>query len=56
MTQRKYVIDLVTHVGLLDTKPTTPSLDPNAKLSMDVGDPLSDQLSSQCSNSCLNDV
>nr|GEU39368.1 retrotransposon protein, putative, Ty1-copia subclass [Tanacetum cinerariifolium] len=42
MTQRKYATKLVKHVGLLDTKPSTTPLDPNAKLSMDNGDLLSD--------------
>ncbi|GJV69469.1 uncharacterized mitochondrial protein-like protein [Tanacetum coccineum] len=42
MTQRKYAIELVTHAGLLDTKPLATSMDPTIKLTMDTGDPISD--------------
>ncbi|GJU45727.1 uncharacterized mitochondrial protein-like protein [Tanacetum coccineum] len=42
LTQRKYAIELVKYVGLLDTKPSATPLDPNAKLSMDNGDSLPD--------------
>ncbi|GJZ79775.1 retrovirus-related pol polyprotein from transposon TNT 1-94 [Tanacetum coccineum] len=33
---------LVTHAGLLDTKPLATSTDPTVKLTMDTGDPISD--------------
>ncbi|GJR88128.1 retrovirus-related pol polyprotein from transposon TNT 1-94 [Tanacetum coccineum] len=42
MSQRKYVTELITHVGLLDTKPSTILLYPIVKLTMDRGEPISD--------------
>ncbi|GKB12353.1 retrovirus-related pol polyprotein from transposon TNT 1-94 [Tanacetum coccineum] len=42
MSQRKYVTELITHVGLLDTKPSTIPLDPTVKLTMDGREPISD--------------
>nr|GFA65642.1 cysteine-rich RLK (receptor-like protein kinase) 8 [Tanacetum cinerariifolium] len=42
LTQRKYAIELVKYVSLLDTKPSATPLDPNRKLFMDNGDPLPD--------------
>ncbi|GKE38129.1 retrovirus-related pol polyprotein from transposon TNT 1-94 [Tanacetum coccineum] len=42
MSQRKYVLELVTQAGLLDTKPSTIPLDPVLKLIMEGGEPVSD--------------
>ncbi|GKA77188.1 retrovirus-related pol polyprotein from transposon RE1 [Tanacetum coccineum] len=42
LTQRKYTLDLVTYVGLLDTKPSATPLDLNKKLTPDNGDLLPD--------------
>nr|GEW44762.1 uncharacterized mitochondrial protein AtMg00810-like [Tanacetum cinerariifolium] len=41
MSQRKYATELVTHVGLLETKPSSIPLDPTVKLTMN-GEPISD--------------
>ncbi|GJV47975.1 retrovirus-related pol polyprotein from transposon RE1 [Tanacetum coccineum] len=38
LTQRKYALDLVTYVGLLDTKPSATPLNPNKKLTPDNDD------------------
>ncbi|GKB00656.1 uncharacterized mitochondrial protein-like protein [Tanacetum coccineum] len=38
LTQRKYALDLVTYVGLLDTKPSVTPLNPNKKLTPDNDD------------------
>nr|GEY27458.1 uncharacterized mitochondrial protein AtMg00810-like [Tanacetum cinerariifolium] len=42
MSQRKYATELITHAGLLDTKPSTIPLDPTVKLTMDGREPISD--------------
>ncbi|GJZ54885.1 retrovirus-related pol polyprotein from transposon TNT 1-94 [Tanacetum coccineum] len=42
MTQKKYATDLITHAGLLHTKPYTIPLDPILKLTMTGGTPLQD--------------
>ncbi|GJW51135.1 retrovirus-related pol polyprotein from transposon TNT 1-94 [Tanacetum coccineum] len=42
MSHRKYATKLITHVGLLDTKPSTILLDSIVKLTMDGGEPISD--------------
>ncbi|GJX61862.1 uncharacterized mitochondrial protein-like protein [Tanacetum coccineum] len=42
MTQRKYVIDLITHVGLLHSKPSAIPLDPILKLTMIGGELLTE--------------
>ncbi|GKA32140.1 RmlC-like cupins superfamily protein [Tanacetum coccineum] len=41
LTQRKYALDLVTYVGLLDIKPSATPLDPNKKLTPDNAQALS---------------
>ncbi|GJT87903.1 retrovirus-related pol polyprotein from transposon TNT 1-94 [Tanacetum coccineum] len=45
MSQRKYAMDLVKHVGLLDTKPSMIPLDPTVKFTMDKGEPIHDSCS-----------
>ncbi|GJX68499.1 uncharacterized mitochondrial protein-like protein [Tanacetum coccineum] len=42
MSQRKYATELVTHAGLLDTKPSSIPLDPMVKLTMTGGEPIYD--------------
>ncbi|GJT63798.1 retrovirus-related pol polyprotein from transposon TNT 1-94 [Tanacetum coccineum] len=44
MTQKKYATDLITHAGLLHTKPSAIPLDPILKLTMTGGTPLQDPL------------
>ncbi|GJR44849.1 retrovirus-related pol polyprotein from transposon TNT 1-94 [Tanacetum coccineum] len=39
MSQRKYATELITHAGLLETKPSTILLDPTVKLTMDSKNP-----------------
>ncbi|GKC16770.1 retrovirus-related pol polyprotein from transposon TNT 1-94, partial [Tanacetum coccineum] len=42
ITQKKYATDLITHAGLLHTKPSAIPLDPILKLTMTGGEPLQD--------------
>ncbi|GJW66424.1 uncharacterized mitochondrial protein-like protein [Tanacetum coccineum] len=44
MSQRKYATALVTHAGLVDTKPSSIPLDPTVKLTMTEGEPIMESL------------
>ena len=42
MSQRKYVLDILEEIGMLDCKPVDASMDPNVKLILRHGEPLRD--------------
>ena len=42
LSQRKYVLDLLTETGMLGSKPVDPPMDPNTKLLPDQGELLED--------------
>lgn len=42
LSQKKYTLDLIDAYGMTDTKPLTLPMDPNTKLTHDIGTPLAD--------------
>ena len=42
MSQRKYVLDILEKIGILDCKPIDTLMDPNVKLVLGYGEPLRD--------------
>ena len=42
MSQRKYVLDILEDIGMLDCKPVDTPMDPNVKLVPRQGEPLRD--------------
>ena len=42
MSQRKYVLDILEEIGMLDCKPVDAPMDPNVKLILRHGEPLRD--------------
>ena len=42
MSQRKYVLDILEEIGMLDCKPVDTPMDPNVKLVSGHGEPLRD--------------
>ena len=42
MSQRKYVLDILEEIGMLDCKPIDTPMDPNVKFVLGHGEPLRD--------------
>ena len=42
MSQRKYILDILEEMGMLDCKPVDTPMDPNVKLVLSQGEPLRD--------------